>query len=120
MKHQLLKAAAVIGFAVCALNVNAQQASKGADMGNMKMDSPKPASLATNEAVVQEIDKAGKTVTIKHGALKSKTVEMPGMTMTFPVENVALISTVKVGDKVKVAVDNVKDQPTVTALTVLK
>lgn len=120
MKYSLLRAAAVLGFAAFALNAQAQQSHKGMDMGGMKMDAPKPASLGTNEAVVQTIDKAGKTVTIKHGQLKSKTVEMPPMTMTFPVENASLLSTVKEGDKVKVAVDNVKDQPTVTSLTVQK
>lgn len=120
MKHRFLRAAVVLGFAVFALNAQAQQSHKDMEMSGMNMDSPKPASLAMNEAVVQAIDTAGESVTIKHGQLKSKTVEMPPMTMTFPVENASLLSTVKTGDKVKVAVDNVKDQPTVTSLTVQK
>lgn len=118
MKHRLLKAALTFGFAALTLDAPAQESHR--DMGAMKTDSPKPAGLATNEAVVQAVDKAGKSVTIKHGPLKSRTVEMPPMTMTFPVENTSLLSTVKAGDKVKVAVDNVKDQPTVTSLTVQK
>lgn len=119
MKPRYLKAAA-LGFAVFALGAQAQQGHKDMDMNATKTDASKPASLAMNEALVQAVDKAGKTVTIKHGPLKSKTVEMPPMTMTFPVENTSLLSTVKTGDKVKVAVDNVKDQPTVTSLTVQK
>ena len=125
MKRQFLQVAAAAGLAVCALNAYAQQAGKGMNMDNMKMNSmemgsSKAASLATNEAIVQAIDKAGKTVTIKHGPLKSKTVEMPGMTMTFPVENAALLSKVKAGDKVQVAVETVEGQATVMALTVQK
>jgi Cu/Ag efflux protein CusF len=125
MKHQFLQLATAAGLAVCALNAYAQQAGKGMDMGNMKMDSmemgsAKAASLATNEAIVQAIDKPGKTVTIKHGPLKSKTVEMPGMTMTFPVENTVLLSKVQAGDKVKITVETVEGEATVTALTVQK
>lgn len=118
MKHPLSRAAVALGLAALALGAQAQQ-SPG-ETGGMKTGTPKPASLATNEAVVQTVDKAGKSVTIKHGPLKSKTVEMPPMTMTFPVENASLLSTVKAGDRVRVAVDNVKDQPTVTSLTVQK
>jgi Cu/Ag efflux protein CusF len=127
MKKLLIKTTAAFGITVLALNAYAAQGSGGMkmDMGNMKMDSmemgsSKAAGLATNEAEVKAVDKAGKAVTIKHGPLKSKTVEMPPMTMTFPVENASLLSTVKAGDKVKVAVERVKDQATVTALTVEK
>jgi Cu/Ag efflux protein CusF len=42
------------------------------------------------------------------------------MTMAFAVKDPSMLSNVKVGDKVKFRVDNVKDVATVTALTVQK
>jgi Cu/Ag efflux protein CusF len=42
------------------------------------------------------------------------------MTMAFAVKDPSMLSKVKVGDKVKFRVDNVKDVATVTALTVQK
>ncbi|MBK4733021.1 copper-binding protein [Noviherbaspirillum pedocola] len=127
MENLLIKTTAAFGFAMLVLNAYADQGngSMKMDMGNMKMNSmqmgsSKTAGLATNEAEVKAVDKAGKAITIQHGPLKSTTVEMPPMTMTFPVQNASLLSTVKAGDKVKVAVERVKDQATVTALTVEK
>ncbi|MDB5855308.1 MAG: hypothetical protein JWR22_3349 [Herminiimonas sp.] len=136
MKTSPLKVAAALGFAVLALNVHAEQASsdkgKGMDMGGMKMDckgmenmkdmkmdctggTPAKAS-GMSEGVVQAVDSAAKSVTLNHGPIKSKTVEMPGMTMQFPVQNASLLAKVKVGDKVKFNVENVKGTPTVTEL----
>ncbi|WP_194715269.1 copper-binding protein [Noviherbaspirillum soli] len=119
MKKSLIKTTAAFGFALLALNVYADQNSS-MKKGSMEMGASKGASLGTNEAVVQGVDKAGKAVTLKHGPLKSKTVEMPAMTMTFAVENASFLSAVKEGDKVKVTIENVENQPTVTALTVQK
>lgn len=120
MKKLLIKTTAAFGFALLALNAYADQNSSGMKARSMEMGASKGASLGTNEAVVQGVDKAGKAVTLKHGPLKSKTVEMPAMTMTFAVENASLLSTVKEGEKVKVTIENVENQPTVTALTVQK
>ncbi|WP_136415945.1 copper-binding protein [Herbaspirillum sp. ST 5-3] len=123
MKHSLNKTTAAFGIALFALAVHAEQSTgtKGMDMGNMKMDSmemnsSKAMSRAMNEGEVIAVDKAGKSVTIKHGPLKSKTVEMGPMTMSFPVQHASLLSNVKVGDTVKLTVENVKNVATVTAL----
>ena len=125
MKKLLVKTTAAFGFAVFALNPIVVQASDGMrkEMGNMKMDSmeknsSKGRSLTMNEAEVKAVDKASKSITLKHGPIKSKTVEMSPMTMSFPVQNPSLLSSVRVGDKVKFTVENVKDQATVTALEV--
>lgn len=48
---------------------------------------------------VRKIDKETKKITIKHGEIKN--LDMPGMTMVFQVKDVALLDTIKVGDKVK-------------------
>lgn len=138
MNKFLLKATAVFGFAAFAVSAHAQD--KGAmgtgDMNGMKMDcmsnvqnmkdmkgmkmacagkdSANAVSMSSGE--VKAVDKVNNSVTLKHGPIKSKTVEMGAMTMTFPVQKPSLLAKVKVGDKVKFVVENVNDVATVTAL----
>lgn len=149
MNTSLLKAAAIFGFAALALTAHAQDKGpkdmKG--MGEMKMDctknmgnmkgmegmqgmkmdcmgkaSTKDASKVTpmSTGEVKAIDKANNSITLKHGPIKSKTVEMGAMTMTFPVQKPSLLAKVRVGSRVKFSVDNVNDVATVTALVVQK
>jgi Cu(I)/Ag(I) efflux system protein CusF len=123
MKTSLIKATAAFGFALLALNSYAEQG--GMKMDSMKTDSmeagsSKGTSMAMNEAEVSAVNKANKSITLKHGPIKSKTVEMPPMTMEFQVKNAALLSGVKPGDKVHFTVENVKNQPTVTELKAQK
>lgn len=141
MKKSLFKVTAALGFAVLAMDVYADQGngSNGmGSMGGMKMDcmdnmkgmkmdcmgsnaGKGSANAATmSEGEVKAVDKANKNITLKHGPIKSKTVEMGPMTMSFPVQTPSLLSNVKVGDRVKFNVENLKDVVTVTALTVVK
>lgn len=125
MKKSLIKTSVALGITLFAMAVHAGQTSgaKGMDMSNMQMDSMETGpskAMSMNEGEVKAVDKAGKSITIKHGPLKSKAVEMGPMTMSFPVQEASLLSNIKVGDKVKFTVENVKDQATVTALTVRK
>lgn len=117
MKMSLFKSIAALGLMAAALTAHADQMNggKGMDMGRQSADAAR-----ANEGEVKAVDEAGKTVTLKHGPVKSKTVEMPPMTMTFPVEKDSLLSRVKVGDKVKFNVENVKGTAVVTALQVQK
>jgi Cu(I)/Ag(I) efflux system periplasmic protein CusF len=139
MKKSLFKAAIAFGI-VLSLNAYADQGGshKGMDMGGMKIDcskqmenmkgmegmkmecmggdKAKPTSMSMSEGEVKAVDKKNKTVTLKHGPIKNKTVDMTPMTMSFPVQGPALLANVKVGDKVKFVVENVKNVPTVTAL----
>lgn len=138
MKQQLLKITAAFGFAVFALNAYAQEVSKGMDMGNMKMDCSKhmgdmkgmkgmegmkgmdcmdqgsaKATKLTNGEVKNVDAKAGQ-VTLKHGAIEN--MNMGPMTMTFAVKDKSALSNLKEGSKVKFAVENVDNVPTVTTL----
>jgi Cu(I)/Ag(I) efflux system protein CusF len=106
-------------------NMKGMEGMKG--MQGMNMDcmgkaSTKDASNVTSMSTgeVEAVDKVNKTITLKHGPIKSKTVEMGAMTMSFPVKNPSLLSKVKVGNKVKFIVENVNDAATVTALVVQK
>ena len=62
-----------------------------------------PAAAATaadlTDGEVRKIDKAAKKVVLKHGEIKN--LGMPGMTMSFPVKDPALLEGLKEGDKVK-------------------
>ena len=123
MKRQSLKASTVLGFALLALSAYAAEGDNSKDMGTMnmggmKMDSSKAMSM--NEGEVKAVDKANMNITLQHGPIKSKTVEMPAMTMTFPVRDASLVSNVKIGDKVRFHVENVKEAVTVTSLQVQK
>ena len=56
-----------------------------------------PEDMADGE--VKKINKGNKKITLKHGVIKN--LDMPGMTMVFAVKDVAMLNTIKVGDKVK-------------------
>jgi Cu/Ag efflux protein CusF len=123
MKKSLVKTTSALSFALLSLNTYAnsdgmKMDKEGMKMGSMEMSASK--GLAMNEAEVKAVDKANKSITLKHGPIQSKSVKMPPMTMTFPVEKAGLLAKVKTGDKVKFSVENMKDQATVTALTVKK
>lgn len=60
-------------------------------------------SVEMTEGEIRKIDKDAKKITIKHGEIKH--LEMPSMTMVFQVKDAALLEQVKVGDKVKFAVE---------------
>jgi Cu(I)/Ag(I) efflux system protein CusF len=142
MNRSRYKAAAAIGFAALAMNVYADQGKGGmGNTGGMKMDcmknmdnmkdmkmdcmgsdAGKDPSKATSlsDGEVKAVDKANKNITLKHGPIKSKTVEMGPMTMSFPVTDPSLLSNLKVGDRVKFTAENVNDVATVTSLIVQK
>jgi len=70
------------------------------------MAAPKPTSTtadaAMGDAVVKKIDKAGKKVTLAHGALPNG---MPAMTMAYRVKDAALLEAMKEGQKIRFATD---------------
>ncbi len=81
----------------------------------------KPASTTTlSDGEVRAVDKENKSITLKHGRIKSSTLEMGPMTMQFAVKDKSLVSNVKVGDKVKFIVENIDGASTITALSVQK
>ncbi|CAL60744.1 Conserved hypothetical protein, putative cation efflux system protein CusF [Herminiimonas arsenicoxydans] len=123
MKKSFLNSVAVFGFSLITVAAYAEQGSKGMDMAGMKMDNmPAKSASATalSDGVVKAVDKENKSITLKHGRIKSATVEMGPMTMQFAVQDTALLSNVKVGDKVKFTVENVNDEATVTVLSIQK
>lgn len=112
MTHQLFKATAALGFAVLALDAAAQEGNKGSSMGGMKMEAAKATKLTEGE--VKDVDAKAGHVTLKHGVIEN--MNMGPMTMTFAVRDKAALASLKAGSRVKFAVENVGNVPTVTTL----
>lgn len=72
------------------------------------------ASAALTDGEVRRIDAANKKVTIKHAEIKS--IAMPAMTMVFQVRDPAVLDKLKVGDKVRFAVERANGSLVVTQL----
>jgi Cu(I)/Ag(I) efflux system protein CusF len=138
MKRRMYTATLALALSLSAGHAFADQATaaKARDMGDMKMDCTKDMkgmkgmtgmkmdcpgknssqAAAMAEGEVKEIDSTAKTITLKHGPIKSKTVEMGAMTMTFAVKDAAFLKKVKPHDQVRFQVENVNQQPTVVSL----
>ncbi|MDQ8020714.1 MAG: copper-binding protein [Moraxellaceae bacterium] len=67
--------------------------------------------LPLADATVRKVDKAAGRLTLSHGELVN--LDMPPMTMAFRVKDPGWLDKVKVGDKLRVAVDKVDGSYTV-------
>ena len=75
---------------------------------SLEEEAPPSAAVSSfHEADGQIVGINEKEVTLAHGPFK--TLGMPGMTMTFPLANPALIQGLKIGDKVRIAVSQTDD-----------
>jgi Cu/Ag efflux protein CusF len=72
------------------------------------------AQAQSTDAEVRKIDRAQGKLTLKHGEIKN--LDMPPMTMAFRVRDPKWLDTLAVGDKVKVEIQKVDGQYTVTTL----
>jgi uncharacterized cupredoxin-like copper-binding protein/Cu/Ag efflux protein CusF len=76
---------------------HAESATSRSSADNASRAPESPTQVAEGE--IRKVDKDAKKITIKHGPLDK--LEMPAMTMVFHVLDVALLETVKAGDRVK-------------------
>ena len=67
---------------------------------------------------VRKVDKDARKVTLRHGEIKQ--LDMPAMTMVFPVKEPTMLDKVKVGDKVKFKAEIVGGKLTVTVIEAVK
>lgn len=79
-----------------------------------KADAAGPAT----DGEVRKVDKANGKITIKHGEIKA--LNMPPMTMVYPVTDVAMLDKVKAGDKVQFTATSNGGKLTVTGITPAK
>ena len=57
------------------------------------------AASVLSDGEVRKVDMETKKITVRHGPLTN--LDMPAMTMVFQVADIAMLATVKAGDKVK-------------------
>ena len=114
MKKSIVQAGMLLALASGGLFPMLAQAQ--ATMDHSKMDMAKMPSMTDGE--VRKVDKEQGKVTLKHGPIAN--LDMPGMTMVFKVTNPKLLESIKSGDKVKFAAENLNGALTVTAIEVAK
>jgi Cu/Ag efflux protein CusF len=73
------------------------------------------ATAQSTDAEVRKVDKAQGRLTLKHAEIKH--LDMPPMTMVFRVRDPAMLDGLAVGDKLKVEINKVDGQYTVTGLS---
>lgn len=71
-------------------------------------------ALPQAEGEVRRIDTRAQTVTLRHGDIKN--LDMPPMTMVFRVQDPALLTQVKAGDKVRFTADKLGGNYTVLSM----
>lgn len=101
-------------------NMPCMQMGKGMPMNGMQMGKGMPCANQTAQGtgVVEAIDTAKGTVTIKHQAIAS--IHWPAMTMTFKADPPSLLQSVKVGEKVNFTLHPAGMNSTVTAIAPVK
>ncbi len=114
MKKSIVQAGMLLALASGGLFPMLAQAQ--ATMDHSKMDMAKMPSMTDGE--VRKVDLATGKVTLKHGEIKH--MDMPGMTMVFTATDNALLTGLKVGDKVKFMAENANGQMLVTGIEAAK
>ncbi|WP_449405714.1 copper-binding protein [Massilia phosphatilytica] len=69
---------------------------------------------ALTDGEVKKVDKDTGKLTVQHGPLTN--LNMPGMTMSFKVQDPAMLDQVKTGDKIRLRVERINGTFTVTKL----
>ena len=87
--------------------LDSEASLKGIIASSEEASPPSAAASSFHEADGQIVEINDKEVTLAHGPFK--TLGMPGMTMTFPLGNPALMQGLKTGDKVRIAVSQTDD-----------
>lgn len=125
MLASLFKSIAVLSVAMVALAANAEQqgGGKATNMSDTKVNRSQAKSVTSTsmaDGEVEDVDIESKSIVLKHGPIKSKTIDMEPMTMPFAVMNAKLLSGVKVGNKVKFTAEYINDEVTITSIKVQK
>ena len=112
LPHHILIASAVNAALAFLLPAHAQATS--GHYHHAAATGVKAVAADMSEGEVRKVDKAKKTITIKHGPIKN--LDMPAMTMVFQAADVSLLEKVKAGDKVRFVAANPGGKLTVTEI----
>lgn len=107
-------AAALLGFQSPALaqNAHADHGHGAAQATPTVAAEASPAELTDGE--VRRIDASNSKVTVRHGEIKN--LDMPPMTMVFTVQEPGLLTPLKVGDKIRFAVESQNGKMVITKI----
>jgi Cu(I)/Ag(I) efflux system protein CusF len=89
----------------------------GHAMSRIKVAQAAP-STGMIDGEVRKVDRDARKITLRHGEIKQ--LDMPAMTMVFPVKEPTMLDKVKVGDKVKFKAEIVGGKLTVTVIEAVK
>jgi len=101
------------GLALAAANASAQTHDHSHQHDAMPAASQDDAN-ALADGVVKKVDKEAGKLTVQHGPLVN--LNMAGMTMSFKVQDSAMLDQVKAGDKIRLRVERINGGFTVTKL----
>ncbi|WP_179966257.1 MULTISPECIES: copper-binding protein [Massilia] len=101
------------GLSLAAVNAFAQTHDHSHQHDAMPATSQDDAN-ALAEGEVKKVDKEAGKLTVQHGPLVN--LNMAGMTMSFKVQDPAMLDQVKAGDKIRLRVERVNGAFTVTKL----
>ena len=111
-----MKLAHLLAAAAVALAASAHAQSNASDHASHHPAATASASATptSTEGEVRKVDKDQGKVTLKHGPIEN--LGMPGMTMVFKAADPKMLDTLKPGDRVKFAAENINGALTVTAI----
>ena len=110
---QCILVVGAIGSAAAFAGLAHAQATPGHEQ-HAAAPAAKTAKADMTEGEVRKVDKAKKTITLKHGPIKN--LDMPPMTMVFEAADASLLNKVKAGDKVRFVAANPGGKLTVTEI----
>ena len=102
------------GLALAAANASAQMQMHDHAEHNATPAASQDDANVLADGEVMKVDKDTGKLTVKHGALTN--LGMPGMTMSFKVQDPAMLDQVKAGDKIRLRVERINGTYTVTKL----
>jgi Cu/Ag efflux protein CusF len=102
------------GLALAAANAGAQMQMHDHAEHNAASAVSQDETNALADGEVKKVDKETGKLTVQHGPLAN--LGMPGMTMAFKVQDLAMLDQVKAGDKIRLRVERVNGTFTVTKL----
>ena len=86
---------------------------------NLSISGPVWAQSELTDGLVTKIDSSANKITIKHGPMKKFEME-DGMTMVYRIQDPAMLTAVKAGDKVKFDAEHINGQFIVTKIQKVK
>jgi Cu/Ag efflux protein CusF len=113
-----MKLSSAIAFAMTAALAAPAWAQKPAGDHAGHSGAARTSSAPMAEGEVRKVDKAAKKITLRHGPIPS--IDMPPMTMVFPVKDPALLDKAKPGQKVRFQAEMIGGTATVTQIEGVK